>query len=203
MTKSCEPRSAAGGLPQRGRYIIAILAILAGMWGGWVNTLQKRVKGVRNEVALMEREWASVSKYSQEAQSSQARLDLVLNGPKRLVNELAKKGWTAGLRSVAASMEPGIELQDISASSTLAEPKGCIVRLRGRSLGGAPRTAADHFRQRLQRELERQFPGVVTTSFHRLEDEPPSPLAGSETQSAVFEIAATVGAFDRLDSEAQ
>jgi hypothetical protein len=172
--------------------LVLLLIVSAIGFGAAFFRLQGRLASLQTQVGQLETEWTTISAYSQEAQSVQPQFDLVSKRPKVLAEEMAAKSWAPALRTIVASTGPEVELRDIRARMLSTDLKTCVLAVAGVSTGSAPRVSADHFRLALQRELERKFPGAVSTQFERLDDEPPSLAAPAEKQRATFEIAATI-----------
>ena len=77
------------------------------------------------------------------------------------------------------------------------KPGACDVRIDGVAFGPNARVSIDHFRHKIEQELQHdQSSEPVKTGFLRFAEEAESSEAASEQKRITFEIAVTVGVKD-------
>ncbi len=176
-----------------------ILAVLATGWILWTHNLRTRIEILQTGVERFESELATLSVQARQAAPTQPQFNLVLKEPRRVAEEMGAKGWTPALRVILGSLGPDVELHGVGASRAADDPQASILHIQGIATGVAPRMIADHFRERLQRELERQFHGGVTARFEQLEDKPVLPSTPADKQKTIFAIGTTIGRAEKVE----
>ena len=182
---------------------LAFSAVLAAVLATWYLRLAQQDGTLSAQVRQFDREWAAVAASLDEAEKVQAPFATFLKQAKRLADERAVQGWTPALRRIAAGSGAHLELRNVRAVEKSAAPRALTLHIGGVATGTAPRTVADQFLHTLQGELERQFPGTVTTRFERLEDEPELTSAQPAQRRPTFTISAAIGLTEKPKAQSK
>ena len=136
--------NARGGSPSETRLPVFLAAVfmiwLAAMAGLWLRAtiLRERLSAADTDLQTAKEEWAAISPHLEKAEEARARIEALIDLPKRVAAARDVPGWTTALRSFATRPGSEITVDDIRADGRAAQPGACAVRVRvasGRSRG--------------------------------------------------------------------
>ena len=183
---------------QRAPLILVIgVALIGAFFAQWRTNLENRYRELTTDLGVAERGRAALAQALAEAEPHRKKLQELLSLPKRLEQQRTSPQWTPVLRSIVRSHEGDIELQGLHAHQMDDKPGACDVRIDGVAFGPNARVSIDHFRHKIEQELQHdQSSEPVKTGFLRFAEEAESSEAASEQKRITFEIAVTVGVKD-------
>ena len=183
---------------QRVPLILVIgVALIGAFFVQWRTSLENRYRVLAMDLGVAERARAELAQTLAEAEPHRKKLQERLSLPKRLEQQRTSTQWTPVLHSIVRSHEGDIELQGLHAHQMADKPGACDVRIDGLAFGPGARASIDHFRHKIEQELQHgQASEPVKTGYLRFAEESESSGAASEQKRITFEIAVTVGVKD-------
>ena len=169
--------------------MVGILALL----NVWQRRVAARTDALSAELRQSQTQWMTVSATLDEARKAGVRFDAFSEQAARVIKECEQPAWSPALQAIVAFTGENIRLQDVRAHRASDDSGAWSIRVAGVASGAAPRSEADAFRQKMQREIEKAFATPVSARLEQLDELPDVKTRFPGVPPAAFSIVATIG----------